>query len=134
MESSIPSNVRPRPLYDLCHLLLRVNSDGTAPDLEAASPDLLEEIARTAETVIQTVQLGIRGTAEMMALSAPDTAASDWPSSTLESVGWLIAELSDFSAVCHCLQTLCLSRLPPSLRQDLSKPDLLPNDKLPPLR
>jgi hypothetical protein len=125
--------LRPRPLYDLCHLLLRVNSDGTGPNLEAASPELLQEIVATTEIAIKTVQLGIRGTAEMMALSAPDTAAEDWPSSTLESVGWLIAELSDFSAVCHCLQSLCVSQLPYKLRKELWQPDLIQSDR-PPFR
>jgi hypothetical protein len=132
-KTSVSNSLRPRPLYDLCHLLLRVNSDGTEPDLEAASPELLHEIVATTEIAIQTVQLGIRSTAEMMALSAPDTAARDWPSATLESVAWLIAELSDFSAVCHCLQSLCVSRLPHRIRKEIWSPTRIQRDQ-PPFR
>jgi len=132
-SSSTRAKIKSRPFYDLIHQVACLKSDGTAPDFAASPAELLESIARSAETALQTAQLGVRAAGELVALSAPDTEAEDWPSSTLEAIGWLIAELSDVAAVCHCLQATCLANLPPAKRQQLTKPRLFREEPFSPL-
>jgi hypothetical protein len=124
---------RPRPFHDLCRLVAYIKSDGNTVDLAGCPAALLENISETAELAMRTAQLGIRAAGELVALSAPDTAAEDWPSSTLEAIGWLIAELSDMAAVCHGLQADCIAQLPPEKRRRATQPALYKEEPISPL-
>jgi hypothetical protein len=69
---------------------------------EQADAGQLNGIAASANTLQRTLHLGTAAIARCLALAAPDAMDSDQCSAeTVEAIGWLLAELSDFAAICH---------------------------------
>jgi hypothetical protein len=76
-------------------------------DYPAADPELLVELARNAEVVTQTIQLGLSAIGHLLACAGPEIEAGEIPSDLIEALGWTIAELGDFAATAHCLSVAC---------------------------
>ena len=91
-------------------LLLRLPLLPTTPDhcidYEAADPALLVQLADDAETVVNTISLGLSALGTILAHAASEV-GSEISSDTIEAIGWYIAESSDASATLHSLIAAC---------------------------
>lgn len=72
---------------------------------EEPSPFGRERIAHHAETTVRVLQLGLGAIGHLLARSAVHVEDQSIPSECMESLGTLMAELSDLAAVCHQLAT-----------------------------
>jgi hypothetical protein len=97
-----------RPTRDM---LLKLPLLSVGPSLEidypAADPELLVDLAKNAETVTQTIQLGLSAIGHLLAHVGPEIEAGEIPSDLIEALGWTMAELGDFAAITHCLSAAC---------------------------
>ena len=75
-------------------------------DYEAADPALLVQLADDAETVVNTISLGLSALGTILAHAASEV-GSEISSDTIEAIGWYIAESSDASATLHSLIAAC---------------------------
>lgn len=82
-------------------LLLRLPLLPTTPDHRidyvAADPALLVQLADDAETVVNTISLGLSALGTILAHAASEV-GSEIGSDTIEAIGWYLAESSDASA------------------------------------
>ncbi len=97
-----------RPMRDLLlSLPLLVAVPGETIHYEASDADALIEIAERAEIIGNTINLGLVAIGHVMACAAPEIECGDVPGDTVEALGFLIAELSDFAAVAFTLSQAC---------------------------
>ena len=75
-------------------------------DYEAADADLLLELADKAETVMNTINLGLSAIGTILAHAASEV-GSEIGGDTIEALGWFIAETSDVSASLLTLAMAC---------------------------
>lgn len=91
-------------------LMLRLPLLPTTPDhrvdYEAADPALLVELADDAETVVNTISMGLSALGTILAHAASEV-GSEIGSDTIEAIGWYIAESSDASATLLSLIAAC---------------------------
>ena len=91
-------------------LLLRLPLLPTTPDqridYEATDPALLVQLADDAETVVNTISLGLSALGTILAHAASEV-GSEISSDTVEAIGWYIAESSDASATLLSLIAAC---------------------------
>ena len=91
-------------------LLLRLPLLPTTPkhsiDYEAADPALLVQLADDAETVVNTISMGLSALGTILAHAASEV-GSEISSDTIEAIGWYIAESSDASATLLSLIAAC---------------------------
>lgn len=91
-------------------LLLRLPLLPTTPDhridYEAADPALLVQLADDAETVVNTINLGLSALGTILAHAASEV-GSEIGSDTIEALGWHLAESSDTSATLLSLIAAC---------------------------
>ena len=91
-------------------LLLRLPLLPTTPDhsidYEAADPALLVQLADDAETVVNTISMGLSALGTILAHAASEV-GSEISSDTIEAIGWYIAESSDASAPLLSLIAAC---------------------------
>jgi hypothetical protein len=96
-----------RPTRDL---LLQLPLLPTTPnyriDYEAADPALLVRLAENAETVVNTINMGLSAVGTILAHAASEV-GSEIGGDTIEALGWFIAETSDVSASLLSLVTAC---------------------------
>ena len=91
-------------------LMLRLPLLPTTPDhrvdYEAADPALLVRLADDAETVVNTISMGLSALGTILAHAASEV-GSEISSDTIEAIGWYIAESSDASATLLSLTAAC---------------------------
>ena len=75
-------------------------------DYEVADPALLVELADDAETVVNTISMGLSALGTILAHAASEV-GSEIGSDTIEAIGWYIAESSDASATLLSLIAAC---------------------------
>ena len=96
-----------RPIRDL---LLQLPLLPTTPDhridYEAADPAMLVQLAENAETVINTINMGLSAVGTILAHAASEV-GSEIGGDTIEALGWFIAETSDVSASLLSLVMAC---------------------------
>ena len=74
---------------------------------EDSDPDLLVQLADQAEIIGNTINLGLVAIGHVMACAAPEIECGEVPGDTVEALGYLLAELSDFAAVAFTLSQAC---------------------------
>ena len=91
-------------------LMLRLPLLPTTPDhrvdSEAADPALLVELADDAETVVNTISMGLSALGTILAHAASEV-GSEIGTDTIEAIGWYIAESSETSATLLSLIAAC---------------------------
>ena len=91
-------------------LLLRLPLLPTTPDhridYEAADPALLMQLAENAETVMNTINLGLSAVGTILAHASPEV-GSEISGYTIEALGWHIAESADAAAALLTLVHAC---------------------------
>ena len=91
-------------------LMLRLPLLPTTPDhrvdYEAADPALLVELADDAETVVNTISMGLSALGTILAHAASEV-GSEIGTDTIEAIGWYIAESSDASVTLLSLIAAC---------------------------
>lgn len=91
-------------------LMLRLPLLPTTPDhrvdYEAADPALLVELADDAETVVNTISMGLSALGTILAHAASEV-GSEIGTDTIEAIGWYIAESSETSATLLSLIAAC---------------------------
>ena len=75
-------------------------------DYEAADADLLLELADKAETVMNTINLGLSAVGTILAHASPEV-GSEISGYTIEALGWHIAESADAAAALLSLAHAC---------------------------
>ena len=100
-----PTSTRP-----MRELLLRLPLLPTTPDdridYEAADPALLMQLAENAETVMNTINLGLSAVGTILAHASPEV-GSEISGYTIEYLGWHIAENADAAAALLSLVHAC---------------------------
>lgn len=97
-----------RPMRDLLHQLSRlpVGDDGVT-DLRACGGSSLVAIAQDAETTLSTIHQGLGAIGHLLAHSAVPVEDGTIGADSLESLGFLMAELGDLAAACLTLAARC---------------------------
>ena len=97
-----------RPLKDLLQRLPRLPVLGTQEiDFEAADADLLVAIADDAEITINVVNHGVGAIGHLLAHSAVAIEDGSISADCVESLGYLLAEITDLAAGCMALAARC---------------------------
>ena len=97
-----------RPLRDLVAQLPRLPVDGRWNiDFQAADPALLATIAADAEATMAVIQSGLGAIGHLLAHSAVVIEDGTVGADSLESLGFLMAELGDLAAACMVLGAHC---------------------------
>ncbi len=94
---------RHRPFHDLLMTLPNVVVNDGALDFTNTPKDTLRELAEHAETAMRAAHNGTTAMATLLALCAADAEDGSFGATAIESVGWLIAELSELAALCDYL-------------------------------
>ena len=100
-----PPSTRPMRELLLQLPLLPTTSDHRI-DYEAADADLLLELADKAETVMNTINLGLSAMGTILAHASPEV-GSEISGYTIEYLGWHIAESADVAAALLSLVHAC---------------------------
>ena len=97
-----------RPMRRLfkCLPTLPVNSDNVI-DFQAADPALLVMLADDAQTTTRVIQQGVGAIGHLLAQSGVAIEDGTIDSSTVESLGYFLAEVSDLSIDCMVLACKC---------------------------
>ncbi|WP_164255507.1 hypothetical protein [Variovorax sp. WS11] len=90
----------------LAHLPRLPISDNGAVDANRASPGLLRSVAEDAEATMSTIHQGL-GAIGLLAHSAVPIEDGSIGADSLESLGFLMAELGDLAAACMTLAAHC---------------------------
>ena len=102
------NNPAMRPMRDLLlGLPILAAIPGETILYEDSDPDLLVQLADQAEIIGNTINLGLVAIGHVMACAAPEIECGDVPGDTVEALGYLLAELSDFAAVAFTLSQAC---------------------------
>ncbi len=97
-----------RPMRDLLSRLPQLPLTGDHElDLKGADPALLVAIADDAETTMQVLHHGVGAIGNLLAHSAVVIEDGTIGADSIESLGHLMAELSDLAAGCMTLATRC---------------------------
>lgn len=83
-------------------------------DYPSAAPSLLITIAEEAETTMAAIQLGVGAIGHLLAHSAVVIEDGSIGADTLESLGFLMAELGDLASACMTLAAHCRRAAPPA--------------------
>jgi hypothetical protein len=105
MERLLPDE----PMRDLLKWLpmLKVSESTQQVDFQSADPGVLVVIAEAAETTMNTINLGVGAIGHLLAHSAAVIEDGTICADTIESLGFLLSEISDLSAGCMVLATRC---------------------------
>ena len=76
-------------------------------DFQAADPSLLVSILDDAETTMNTIHQGVGAIGHLLAHSAVVIDDGTVGADSIESLGWLIAEISDLATSCMVLACRC---------------------------
>lgn len=105
MMAAEPTSTRPTRDLLLQLPLLPVTPDHRI-DYEAADPTMLVQLADNAETVINTINMGLSAVGTILAHAASEV-GSEIGGDTIEALGWFIAETADVSASLLSLVMAC---------------------------
>lgn len=96
------------PLRQLLVLLPRVHigADGQ-PDYDASAPEVLVQIAESAELLQRVIVLGISAVGQLMAFASADIDTGEVGQDAVEALGWMLAMLGDGAAACMGLAAPC---------------------------
>ncbi|MDR6535999.1 hypothetical protein J2739_001769 [Variovorax soli] len=99
----------PRPMRELLAQLQRLQlTDNTGEvDLRVCSSVLLADVAEDAETTISTIHQGLGAIGHLLAHSAVPIEDGTIGADSMESLGFLMAELGDLAAACMTLAARC---------------------------
>jgi hypothetical protein len=95
------------PLRDLMTQLRQVQPAVSISGAAAIPTRLRVPLAESAETVMAVCQRGMAAVGQLMAHSSPVIEDGTVGADSLESLGWLIAELGDLSGYCLVLASEC---------------------------
>ena len=105
MMAAEPISTRP-----MRELLLQLPLLPVTPDhrinYDAADPASLVQLAENAETVMNTINMGLSAVGTLLAHAASEV-GSEIGGDTIEALGWFIAETSDVSAALLSLVMAC---------------------------
>lgn len=108
MSASRPMSVSLRPMRNLIEHLPRLPLDAAHRiDFRAAAPALLITLADDAEATMAAIQLGVGAIGHLLAHSAVVIEDGTIGADSLESLGFLMAELGDLAAACMTLAAHC---------------------------
>ncbi|MBW8844024.1 MAG: hypothetical protein JF607_03495 [Burkholderiales bacterium] len=97
-----------RPMRQLLTLMPRVQVDADGqPDFDASAPELLVQIAESAELLQRVIALGTSAVGQLMAFASADVDTGEVGQDAIEALGWLIAEMCDGAAACLVLAAPC---------------------------
>jgi hypothetical protein len=103
----VVETISTRPMREL---LLQLPMLPTTPDCridyEAADPAMLVQLAENAETVMNTINLGLSAVGTILAHASPEV-GSEISGCTVETLGWHIAESADAAAALLSLAHAC---------------------------
>ena len=103
----VAETISTRPMREL---LLRLPLLPTTPDCridyEAADSALLVQLAENAETVMNSINLGLSAVGTILAHASPEV-GSEISGYTIEALGWHIAESADAAATLLSLAHAC---------------------------
>ncbi|WP_345537101.1 hypothetical protein [Variovorax defluvii] len=85
---------------------LRLSADGTI-DVSHSSPATLRSLAEDAETTLSTIHQGLGALGHLLAHSAVPIEDGTIGADSLESLGFLMAEMGDLAAVCVTVAAQC---------------------------
>ena len=105
MMAAEPITTRPTRDLLLQLPLLPTTSDHRI-DYDAADPASLVQLAENAETVMNTINMGLSAVGTILAHAASEV-GSEIGGDTIEALGWFIAETSDVSAALLSLVMAC---------------------------
>ena len=100
-----PISTRPMRELLLQLPLLPVTPDHRI-DYDAADPASLVQLAENAQTVMNTINMGLSAVGTILAHAASEV-GSEIGGDTIEALGWFVAETSDVSATWLSLVTAC---------------------------
>lgn len=86
--------------------LLSVDAQGRI-DYPASDASLLVGLADRAETAQRTIILGIAAIGDMMVCASPEIEDGSIHANTVEALGWLLAEMGEFSARLFVMAAHC---------------------------
>ena len=92
-----------RPLHDLLMTLPKVSLKDGALDFVNTPKDVLREVALHAEAAMRTTHRGVAAIGTLLAVCAADAEDGTFGAHALESMGWLVAELSEVAGLCDYL-------------------------------
>lgn len=97
-----------RPLRDLIRRLPQLPQKATHEiDYEAADADLLVAVGDAAETTVNVLNHGVGAVGHLLANSAVAIEDGSISADCVESLGYLLAEISDLAAECMTLAAHC---------------------------
>jgi hypothetical protein len=121
MEQAQAMTGRTSPLRPMRELLAQLQSlpatSFSGADLRACEGTSLAAVAEDAETTVSTIHQGLGAIGHLLAHSAVPIEDGTIGADTLESLGFLMAELGDLAAACmtlaaHCRRATCLADPP----------------------
>jgi len=97
-----------RPLRQLLLALpkLKVADDGRT-DYDASAPEVLVQIAESAELLQRVIFLGTSAVGQLMAFASADIDTGEVGQDAIEALGWMLATLGDGAAACMVLAAPC---------------------------
>lgn len=95
------------PMRDLLNQLRQVQPEVTITGITAIPHRLRAPLAESAEIVMAVCQNGMAAVGQLMAHSSPVIEDGTVGADSVESLGWLIAELGDLSGYCLVLAAEC---------------------------
>jgi len=98
-----------KPMRDLLDWLpmLSVKESNQQVDYQAADPGVLVVLAEAAETTMNTINRGVGAIGHLLAHSSTVIEDGTVGADTIESLGFLLSEISDLSAGCMVLAARC---------------------------
>ena len=96
-----------RPLRDLLLLMPHLHVGDQGEIDYNADPALLKQIAANADLSMRTLHRGIASIGRLLVAVSPEIGTGEFSADAMESVGWLLVELSDLAATAQCLSVAC---------------------------
>lgn len=97
--------------YAICNLLLLMPhlpvTATSEVDYGAANPALLIQLADAADAALLIIHIGTAAIGRLLARTATDPFGEGESADSVESLGWLVAELNDLAPVVHKISGRC---------------------------
>lgn len=105
--SPVASTLRPTRRLIQSLPYLSVDNAIRGPDFERSPRALLAAIGDDAEATMSTIHLGLGAIGQLLAHASPEAEDRTISADSLESLGFLMAELGDLAAACMTLAAHC---------------------------
>lgn len=104
----VTRDLPPRPMRDLLDQLARIPTDSSGQaDLHACQASILLALAEDAEATMSSIHQGLGAVGHLLAHSAVPIEDGSIGADSVESLGFLMAELGDLAAACMTLAAHC---------------------------